>query len=122
MGNREAKLLELLGSEARKADSRSPRASTALLPGSAKTELLDLFAQLGGIQFQPDFTAGSWDLVYRGAIQLELDEEQHFNRYRRTSLNHPWAGHLPWAEHYLRFSSDFEPECLRKGGHGGYWT
>jgi hypothetical protein len=122
MGKREAKLLELLGSQARTADSRSPRASTALLPGSAKAELHDLFAQLGGIQLKPEFTAGPWDLVYRGAIQLELDEEQHFNRYRRTSLNEPWAGQLPWAERYLSYSAVFEPDCLRKGGHGGYWT
>ncbi|QYF91100.1 hypothetical protein [Arthrobacter sp. PAMC25284] len=121
MGKREAKLLELLGPEAKDAGSLIPRASTRLLPSNAKLEILSLFVQLGGIQSQPDFAAGPWDLLYRGKVLLELDEEQHFNRYRRTSLE-PWAGRLPWAERYLRFSADFEPECLRKGGRGGYWT
>ena len=120
MGKRQDALMSLLGSHARK--SVLEKASTAWLPAGARAEILELFKNLGGMPGHSEFRAGPWDLTFRNYIQLELDEEQHFNRYRQMVLQSSWASVLPWREAYLRHCEKFEPRCLLKAGNRGYWT
>lgn len=55
-------------------------------------------------------------------VIVELDEEQHTNRYRRVTLEPVWASDLPWTADYLRYSDTHEDAALRKAKWGGYWT
>lgn len=91
------------------------------LPAHLQTEILHLYRVLGGIQDQPRLAPGKWDLSFAGFV-VELDEEQHFNQYRLSTLLADWATDLPWTSDYLRYSADHEALCSRKASHGGYWT
>jgi hypothetical protein len=53
---------------------------------------------------------------------VEYDESQHFNRYRALTLKADWATALPWQREYLGYSEQFEAECVRSRGWGGYWS
>jgi len=65
-----------------------------------------LYQALGGME--PTLRPGSWDLAARTetgeVIVIGLDEELHFNRYRRQTLSAPWyAGEIEVSE--SRFGS-----------------
>src|SRR5437588_392627 len=71
----------------------------------------------------PDAAFESADVLCENAI-VELDEEQHFNRYRATTFDaaayrRSRAVDVP---QYLTFCREFEQECLRSARRGGYWT
>jgi hypothetical protein len=85
-------------------------------------ELLDLYRALAGLQADPSFKPGSWDLVFDGPLVVELDEELHFNRYRARTLESSWSGRLPWREIYLEQCERYEPNCLAAGSWGKRWT
>lgn len=93
------------------------------MPAEAVARVLDLYGELGGansplVVLRP----GSWDIVLADGLVVELDEEQHFNRYRALTLGPPWTDALPWASAYRRYAAEREPESLRKAKGGGYWT
>jgi hypothetical protein len=102
------------------------RAATTVPPrltGDAHLpELLDLYSALGGLQPEPRFKPGAWDLVFDGPLVVELDEELHFNRYRARTLESSWARRLPWRESYLAQCERYEPDCLAAGSWGKRWT
>jgi hypothetical protein len=85
-------------------------------------ELLDLYRGLGGLQADPPFRPGAWDLVFDGPLVVELDEELHFNRYRARTLGSSWAGRLPWRDIYLGQCERYEPDCFAAGSWGKRWT
>lgn len=113
------RLLEQIGFEPADVSRAVPRPSD-LRDGLAP--LLELYRSLGGKEREPTLRPGAWDLVFRGAVFVELDEELHFNRYRRLTLEPEWAALLPWHADYLRFTLDHEHECLAAGRWGKRWT
>ena len=52
---------------------------------------------------------------------IELDEELHFNRYRRITLEPDWMKSLPGRDRYRTFATGREPECLA-ATWGQRWT
>ena len=75
--------------------------------------------ELGGILAAPKLAPGSWDIAYSNGSVVELDEDMHFNRYRLTTLDAPWAPQLPWAKDYRGYSVRGEG---RSGAGGKRWT
>ena len=55
-------------------------------------------------------SSGDWDMALDGVL-VELDEEQHFNRYRKRTLDDDWADVLPWARPYSGYCDDYEHAC-----------
>ena len=51
-----------------------------------KNELVSMYRKLGGVLDVPPTSFGAWDIVTKDFI-VELDEEQHFNRYRSLTLD-----------------------------------
>lgn len=84
-------------------------------------ELLSLYRGLGGIEDHPRLRPGTWDLSF-GGVLVELDEELHFNRYRRRTIEAALWSSTPWASFYMDASVHHEPDCLRAGRAGARWT
>lgn len=93
------------------------------LAGAVLTcEVLRTYRRLGGIGQVP-LTFGKWDIPLNNFI-VELDEEQHFNRYRAMTFN-SFIYHMEKCfevTDYLKYCSDFENTCLKKSSWGKYWT
>lgn len=83
--------------------------------------ILPIYRRLGGIQENPTLRPGGWDMN-AGGILVELDEEQHFNRYRAATLESDWAHQLPWAPMYRTWCDTEEDTCLRRAGSLGLWS
>jgi hypothetical protein len=81
-----------------------------------------VYRRLGGVQQRCPFRPGAWDLELP-AVAVELDEEQHFNRYRAMTLESKLylGGRFPVGE-YLSHCGSHESECLRKASNRGYWA
>lgn len=95
----------------------SPRLGS--LPAEVVGQVMDIYRALGGIQDAPKLAPGSWDVVYTDGLLIELDEDMHFNRYRGSTLDAPWAAKLPWTTAYRGYVVDGE----RRAGSGGKrWT
>ena len=93
------------------------------MPARAVSRTLELYRALGGdAEDMVPFRPGVWDVVLADGVIVELDEEQHFNRYRRTTLAPDWADGLPWASDYRAYCDAHEDACLRKAHRGGYWA
>lgn len=97
-------------------------ATTEGLPGSVRTEVLDLHRALGGTPGYLDFTSGKWDFATADGLFIEFDEQLHFNRYRKLTDQLSWAKSIPWSTDYLHYCSLHEDQCLKAGGYGGRWT
>ena len=95
---------------------------TQLSP-EGKAEMTKIYKSLGGILSTPPSRFGSWDIVAKDFI-LELDEEQHFNRYRAKTLQSSiYVKNSGFSvARYAKFCSTFEPNCLKKATFGKYWT
>lgn len=95
----------------------APRLMT--LPAHTASQVMDLYRDLGGVQTAPKLAPGSWDIAYADGLLVELDEDMHFNRYRGTTHDAPWAVNLPWIADYGRYIVQGE----RRAGTGGKrWT
>jgi hypothetical protein len=88
---------------------------------STAEELLDIYRTLGGVLERPALRPGAWDLSV-GGILIELDEELHFNRYRKATLLSSWASSLPWTPSYVHACDTKEGQCLRAGSWGKRWS
>lgn len=68
---------------------------------------------------------GGWDLAFDtpdGLLLVELDEEQHFNRYRAATLTALDDLGLPWTPAYQSYCRDHEARLLPGWGTGQRWT
>ena len=92
------------------------------MPDEARAEVAATYRALGGTEPVRPPRPGAWDLGFAGGLVVELDEELHFNRYRSTTLESPWAANLPWYEDYPGFCSQHEAKCLDAGKWGKRWT
>lgn len=86
-------------------------------------EVHRVYRELGGSLDAFPTRHGKWDIECDGFV-VELDEEQHFNRYRRTTLDSAVYKALPTfpLDLYREYCVDRERDCLRKAGFGRYWT
>jgi hypothetical protein len=90
-----------------------------LLSSEFYSEVESMYKQLGGILGEPPLTFGSWDISTPEFI-LELDEENHFNRYRLQTLNSNIYQMINGfrLDEYMRFCTQYESGCRK---HGGFW-
>jgi hypothetical protein len=93
-----------------------------MLAADAQAQVMELYRALGGIQDRPMLTPNGWDCPLAGGLIVELDELQHFNRYRALTLNPAWALRLPWRTDYLTFCAAYESECFRTKGRSKFWS
>jgi len=93
------------------------------LTQQGKAEMNRVYQQLGGVLSVPPSRFGAWDIVANGLI-VELDEEQHFNRYREQTLKSSiYVENSSFSiEKYVRYCNVFENNCLKKATFGKYWT
>lgn len=112
----------LIGIGFNEAPNRPPPPRLTHLPPTARAEIGVVYRQLGGSMDSPGLRPGGWDLAFEDGLLVELDEELHFNRYRRSTLQSPRIRDLPWSRDYLRFTTEFETECLAAGKWGKRWT
>src|SRR4051794_16852667 len=93
-----------------------------MLPADAQAQVLELYRTLGGIQDRPVLTPAGWDCPLVGGLIVELDELQHFNRYRATTLDPAWTLRLPWRADYLTFCAAHEADCVRTKASSKFWS
>lgn len=90
---------------------------------STRREVFRVYRQLGGVLDEAPYRPGRWDLELPG-VAVELDEEQHFNRYRLVTLdssNYQSLVGFPITE-YRGYCTEHESECVRKASNRGYWS
>jgi len=86
-------------------------------------EIERVYRLLDGILELCPVRPGKWDIELE-RVGVELDEEQHFNRYRNITLQSPlyMESRFPLAE-YRSFCIAFENECIHKAtSKPGYWA
>ena len=115
------RLLVLAGRRIEPPQFDRPRLSA--LPQHLRTEVLDVYRSLGGVQAEPQLHPGPWDAGCDG-IAVELDEDLHFNRYRGHTLRRPTYVGLPNfpTELYVCMCAQHEAQCLSKGRSQARWT
>ena len=115
-----SRMLTRLGHRRSATSPRPPRlesVSPDLVP-----DLMDVYRRLGGPLDAVVFRPGSWDLSFDDGLLVELDEELHFNRYRRLTLTPEWAEPLAWRADYLDLCARREADCLKAAIWGKRWT
>lgn len=92
------------------------------LDSSQRDELSKVYYSLGGRLTDVPLRFGAWDILTPDFI-IELDEEQHFNRYRLQTLsNHLYQSEVGFnIDLYRQYCVSFEQECLKKASYGKYW-
>lgn len=122
MGARQDTLTRILGESGYRAAATKPaRLRLEALGPHEQVEILRLYRHFGGVLDAPRLQPGAWDCPLEEGLIVELDESQHFNRYRRVTLKFAWAQQLPWRDSYLAYASQFEDVCVAERGWGGYW-
>lgn len=106
----------------RPALSPPPLPRIEALPSELSTAILEIYRAFGGWCDAPRLRPAAWDMALDGGLVVELDEELHFNRYRRATLDAEWSSPLPWREDYLRLCLERERDCLAAGRWGKRWT
>lgn len=91
------------------------------MPEPAASWVMATYEHLGGVLDTPTLRPLGWDIPTTSGLIVELDEEQHFNRYRAETLNMSWAGDLPWRRDYLAYCAEFERVALKSHSGGGFW-
>lgn len=91
------------------------------LPQELRPAVLDVYRRLGGVLDAPNLRTGKWDIIFEDGLLVELDEHQHFHRYRASTLATAWARRLPWCADYLdqctRYEDNYQGERRI-----GFWT
>ncbi|MGO4445078.1 hypothetical protein AB4Z42_17140 [Mycobacterium sp. 2YAF39] len=98
----------------------SPSPTIKSLPPSLRIPIIDLYHRLGGILDTPRLRTGKWDIALQGLL-VELDEHQHFHRYRATALKPKWAQDLPWRCDYIAQCAKYESVYTAER-RIGFWT
>lgn len=122
-GRRAGALAELLragGLPSATAQPMPPRLNA--LSGDLVDDLVDIYRSFGGGEPTGSLRPGPWDIVLAGGLLLELDEELHFNRYRRATFERSWSDRVPWRQPYVDLCKEHERACLRAGSWGKRWT
>lgn len=125
-GARATALSELLEAGGLVASESPPRPKINDHPDAVSARIDEVYWALDGNTDEPhQARPGAFDLCVAtasGRLIIELDEEQHFNRYRAATLAFPWAEMLPWAGAYRDYSRIYEADLARTFISGGRWT
>jgi hypothetical protein len=90
-------------------------------PPGTWIEIERIYRALGGTSEACPLQPGSWDIELAD-VAVELDEEQHFNRYRALTLESRLYRDSPFlAGPYSSYCQRYESDCLRKASNRGYW-
>ena len=126
MGAREATLVRLLamaGLNRKPGRSRRPNYDD-FCSANLQAAILEVYRELGGRNQKPRVATGPWDIETEHFF-IELDEEQHFNRYRAKTLSSTIYDKLSTAHlnraSYLNLCSSKELTCLKER-RPGYWS
>lgn len=86
-------------------------------------EVSEVFSKLGGISNNIKIHHGNWDICKNGFV-IELDEQRHFNRYRKETLcsNVYSIAKFGWYSNYKTYCINYEDKCLSAARYGGNWT
>lgn len=123
MGLRQENLVDILEDHGCSVNSSRLDRVKSFLTNKHFPVLEQEYKRLGGLLKDIPINAGPWDIEIDG-IALELDEERHFNRYRKLTLESSIYSSIesfPLNE-YREYCGRREPDCLRTARHGGYWT
>ena len=96
---------------------------TDLKKAGLMSEVQRTFKRLGGILTEAPLSFGKWDICLNDFI-VELDEEQHFNRYRAVTLD-SYIYHMEKGfdvYDYGKYCKLYEENCLKKSSWGKFWT
>ena len=87
------------------------------------SEVLRVYQQLGGIQKDIPLRLLKWDIELED-VAVELDEDLHFNRYRRVTLQSSIYGELAGfpLKLWQAYCENHEADCLKAGSYGNKWT
>jgi len=125
-GARADALNALLGAAGWASTPPPPRPRICDLTPDGLSRIRQIYDDLAGIPEQFEHARpGSFDLAFDtgdGKLIVELDEEQHFNRYRTITLSRPWAAQLPWTTTYVAYSAAHEAQLVRRWRSGRRWT
>lgn len=126
MGARQERLQEYLLAAGARATGGIPRCKSPsdLARAGILDEVVRTYHQLSGTASLPTLNAGAWDIQIDGHA-VELDEEQHFNRYRAITLSSPVYRRLAVLNmrDYTQWCAAHEGACLRTAGtRSGFWT
>ena len=90
-----------------------------LLSSELYFEVERMYKELGGTQEEPRLKFGAWDISTPKFI-MELDEENHFNRYRLQTLNSAIYQEMKGfsKDRYQQYCIKYEANCCK---YGGYW-
>lgn len=86
-------------------------------------EVERVYKNLGGVLKEVPLRFGNWDIILKDFI-IELDEEQHFNRYRAMTLD-SFIYHVAKGTDcidYKNYCKVHESECLSKACWGKDWS
>lgn len=82
--------------------------------------MTEMYRTLGGEEPKTPFNIGKFDIDLEDCI-IELDEENHFNRYRLITLESPM--YKDWkcfnVTDYQKYCDEYEKKCCT---YGGYWN
>lgn len=87
-----------------------------LLASGYYEAVVNVYRILGGVLSMPPIRVGKYDIDTANFI-IELDEENHFNRYRLSTLNSPIYANNPNIDvaQYKKFCKNYEDRCLTYG-------
>ncbi len=87
-----------------------------LLASGYYEDVVNVYRILGGVLSMPPIRVGKYDIDTDNFI-IELDEENHFNRYRLSTLNSPIYANNPNIDvaQYKKFCKNYEDRCRTDG-------
>lgn len=87
-----------------------------LLASGYYEDVVNVYRILGGVLSMPPIRVGKYDIDTTNFI-IELDEENHFNRYRLSTLNSPIYANNPNIDvaQYKKFCKNYEDRCRTDG-------
>ena len=80
-------------------------------------EICNIYKALGGVLDTPPVNPGAWDIDTPSFI-IELDEENHFNRYRAITLDAPLYQNFKNfdVKEYRKYCRSYESKCPKTQG------
>ena len=86
------------------------------------SEIDRIYSNLGGILFQYPTNYKGYDIILKNFI-VELDEERHFNRYRKITLQSEFYNDNSInVGKYQHYCSIHEIDCLKAASWGKNWS
>ena len=119
MGKRQEKLERLI-KPYRETSNKIQKLGTGDFNEAQLREITKIYNILGGIQKAPPINYGKYDIVFNDFV-LELDEENHFNRYRLKTLESSIYKQNKGfnISNYKKYCQNFESKCR---AYGKFWT